>query len=341
MRFLAPILLAPLLLAAPPVRLDGTVFRVSGGGARCEELVISVDAPGDIPALSGSCTVEADGLAFRPKYALQPGLRYRAVYSGAVSMFEIPKRVVTPSAAVVQVFPSSAVIPENILKFYLHFSAPMSRGEAYQHLRLLDAKGAPVALPFLEIDQELWDREGRRLTVLFDPGRIKRGLAPNEEVGLPVTAGGRYTLVIDAGWQDAAGQPLKSEFRKEFLAAEADRTPPDPKTWKITAPTAGKSHPVSLEFPEPMDHALLRSLIEVTTPAGRSIAGSMDVDHEEMRWQFTPADPWKPGEYVVQVARTLEDRAGNTLGRPFDVDVFERVEARILKETVPVYFTVR
>ncbi|MSV30782.1 MAG: hypothetical protein EXQ52_18850 [Bryobacterales bacterium] len=217
----------------------------------------------------------------------------------------------------------------------------MNRGEAYRHIRLLDESGEPVALPFLEIDQELWDREARRLTVLFDPGRIKRGLVPNEEAGLPINAGGRYTLVIDAGWQDATGRPLKAEFRKEFRAVASDRIPPDPKTWRIGAPAAGKRDPVSLEFPEPMDHALLLGLIEVTTRAGRRVAGSAAVDHEEMRWRFTPVEPWKPGEYSVQVARTLEDRAGNTVGRPFDVDVFERVEERISKETVPIYFTVR
>ncbi len=345
-RFLTPVLLAlivlaPLLAAEHTVRLDGPVFRVSGGPARCEDFAVSVDAPGEIPALNGTCAAEAGGLSFRPKYPLQPGLRYRAVYRGAVSVFEIPKPVVAPSTVVDRVYPSSATIPENILKFYLHFSAPMNRGEAYRHLRLLDGSGAPVALPFLEIDQELWDREARRLTVLFDPGRIKRGLVPNEEVGLPIRAGGKYTLVIDAGWQDAAGLPLKQEFRKAFRAVESDRIPPDPKTWTLTAPAAGRREPLALEFPEPMDHALLLGLIEVTSRAGRPIEGSVDVDREEMRWRFTPAEPWKPGEYAIQVGRTIEDRAGNTIGRPFDVDVFERVEERISRETVPVHFTVR
>jgi hypothetical protein len=50
----------------------------------------------------------------------------------------------------------------------------MSRGEAYRRVHLLDATGRPINLAFLEIEQELWDPEGRRLTLLFDPGRVKR-----------------------------------------------------------------------------------------------------------------------------------------------------------------------
>ena len=38
--------------------------------------------------------------------------------------------------------------------------------------------GQAVADPFLELDEELWSTDGRRFTLLFDPGRIKRGLKP-------------------------------------------------------------------------------------------------------------------------------------------------------------------
>ncbi|MCH7864908.1 MAG: hypothetical protein IIC56_06820, partial [Proteobacteria bacterium] len=102
-----------------------------------------------------------------------------------------------------QVYPSADVLPENLLKFYLHFSAPMSRGDSYQHIRLVRQNGSVVDLPFLELDQELWDRRQTRLTLLFDPGRIKRGLKPHEEVGPALKPGRRYTLEIDAHWLNA------------------------------------------------------------------------------------------------------------------------------------------
>ena len=65
----------------------------------------------------------------------------------------------------------------------------MSRGHIYDHIRLLDAQGAPVELPFLEIDEELWNAEMTRLTLFIDPGRIKRGVKPLEEIGPSLVAG--------------------------------------------------------------------------------------------------------------------------------------------------------
>src|SRR5438105_1654786 len=79
----------------------------------------------------------------------------------------------------------------------------MGRGAAYHHIRLLDATGRPVDAPFLELEEELWSNDGMRFTLLFDPGRIKRGLKPREELGPVLGAGKSYTLVIDGAWPDA------------------------------------------------------------------------------------------------------------------------------------------
>ncbi|NIP93248.1 MAG: hypothetical protein GWO24_07240, partial [Akkermansiaceae bacterium] len=84
-----------------------------------------------------------------------------------------------PRTTVTHVAPGADVLPFNLLKFYLHFSAPMTRGRAYQHITLRHHDGQPVADPFLELPEELWNPEMTRLTILLDPGRIKRGLLPN------------------------------------------------------------------------------------------------------------------------------------------------------------------
>ena len=97
--------------------------------------------------------------------------------------FDVPKAAPRAATRIEQVYPSTDTLPANTLKLYIYFSAPMRRGEAWQHIRLLDEHGAPVELPFLEIDQELWDPTNTRLTVLFDPGRIKRGLVPLQRIG--------------------------------------------------------------------------------------------------------------------------------------------------------------
>ena len=182
---------------------------------------------------------------FIPRFPLSPGLHYRAEWrpsSGDLirASFELPRSQTSPTAFVEHVYPTASVLPENQLKFYIHFSAPMSRGEAARHIRLLGPDGVAGRLPFLLHDDELWDPDGRRLTLFFDPGRIKRGLVPHNESGMAIIAGQRYMLVIDAGWRDATGLPLTSEFRKEFLGAPADPISPDPKSWLVVAPKAGR-----------------------------------------------------------------------------------------------------
>ncbi len=306
-------------------------------------------AEGEVPPLLGSYDLRGATLLFTPRYPLQPGLAYRAVFhpqqdgsgGGAVSeTFAIPKIDSGPRTFVEEVYPTADTVPENLLKLYVHFSAPMSRAEAYGRISLLDAAGEPIELPFLELDQELWDPEGRRLTLLFDPGRVKRDLLPNREVGSPLREGERYTLVVDPGWPDAEGRELREEFRKSFSAGPADHEIPTEKNWQVDAPTAGTRDPLVIRFSEPMDQALLVRVIEITTPTGTRIAGSIEIDQHETRWQFRPDEPWKSGDYLIDAATVLEDLAGNTLVRPFEVDVFEKVEDRVERVSRTVRFTV-
>ena len=88
-------------------------------------------------------------------------------------------------------------------------------------------------MPFLEIDEELWNPELTRLTLFIDPGRLKRGVKPLEEVGPAMEAGKRYTLVIDQNWQDGDGVRLKAGFRKSFAVGPPDRDPPNPAAWVV------------------------------------------------------------------------------------------------------------
>lgn len=356
--------LAPALLGEPGpvvIRLETTgrpspAFVVTGWegaastapGSWADRLAVYVDSgsAATVPIL-GAHRVENGALIFEPRFRLEPGLRYRALFRPAgggnpvATTFEIPKREAKPPARVAQVYPTTGVLPENQLKLYLHFSAPMSRGEAYRRIQLLDQSGQPVPLPFLELEQELWDREGKRLTLLFDPGRIKRGLAPREEVGPALSEGKTYTLVIDGGWPDADGSPLAQEFRKAFRAGPADREPLDPKTWRLGIPRAGTREPLSVEFPEPLDQALLAGLLEVEDAPGNPVSGSVQIDRQETRWRFTPQQPWSAGRYNLEAGKTIEDLAGNTIGRPFEVDVFERVSERIARETARIPFFIR
>ena len=307
----------------------------------------------DLPAVTGDYAVQKDRLVFTPRYPLRKGLAHRVVFSpgalpGAadadatpiVKRFSLPKPRISATTSVARVYPSGNKLPENLLKFYLEFSAPMRQGDVYQYIKLRRTDGTLVDLPFLELDEELWDNTGTRLTLLIDPGRIKRGLKPREDVGPVLQEGESYTLRIDAKWPDAQGNPLIKPFAKHFKVGPPDEQQPDPKRWKLTAPPAETDQSLVVEFPEPLDHAMLHRVLRVVDSQGKPLKGKILVDRGETRWQFQPSAAWTAGHYRIVIDTTLEDRAGNSIGRPFDVDVFESIQQRIETKTVSRGFDV-
>jgi hypothetical protein len=216
----------------------------------------------------------------------------------------------------------------------------MSRGGVYQYIHLLGPGGKEVDLPFLELDEELWDSDGRRLTLFLDPGRIKRGLKPREEAGPVLEEGKAYTLVLDRAWPDADGEPLREDHRKTFTAGPPDDVWPDPKKWQVHAPSAGTREALAITFPEPLDHALLQHAIHVIDAGGRPVPGQAHVLPGETAWQFTPEPSWRAGEHRLVIDTRLEDLAGNRIGRPFEVDLFDPVQREVRSETVELAFVV-
>jgi len=307
-----------------------------------------------VPSMLGTYRVEADSLQFRPRFALEPGVSYRAVFrpdrlpmergterKPMISLFTIPKLSAQASTVVREVYPTADVLPENLLKFYIYFSAPMSRGHIYDHIHLRDDAGKAIELPFLEIDEEFWDPAMMRLTLFIDPGRIKRGVKPLEDVGPALEAGKRYTLRIDRNWKDAAGNPLLGNFQKVFQVAPPDRQPPDPNAWKIEAPKPETTEPLQVSFAQPLDHALALRMIQVSDQSNHPVKGSAQLAHHEAQWRFIPSDPWRAGRYNVVVQNTIEDLAGNNIGKAFEVDLFEGVQRRFTNSVVKVPFEIR
>jgi hypothetical protein len=231
------------------------------------------------------------------------------------------------------------VLPENLLKFYVHFSAAMSGGHIYEHIRLRDEAGKDVELPFLEIDEELWNPTMTRLTLFIDPGRIKRGVQPLEEVGPALEEGKRYTLSISADWRDAANVPLKESFQKRFKVGPIDRTAIDLSLWKIQTPKAATREPLAVAFSEPIDHALALRVIRVLDASSQPVDGSAALGNQERQWSFTPAQPWRRGAHSLSVQTTIEDLAGNNVGKAFEVDLFEGVQRRFTNATVKLPFS--
>jgi hypothetical protein len=147
--------------------------------------------------------------------------------------------------------------------------------------------------------------------------------------------------VIGREWQDAAGNPLKESFQKTFQVGPPDRDPPDPARWKIEPPAAGTRDALAIAFDKPMDHALSQRLISVAASSGQPVAGTTALADQERRWTFTPNDAWQASGYQLLVQTTIEDLAGNNIGKPFDVDLFEGVQRKLTSSTIKLPFAVR
>jgi hypothetical protein len=254
-----------------------------------------------------------------------------------VATVALPARDLVPTTIVEHIYPSTDALPENQLKFYIHFSAPMAGGDGLVFVKLLDENEEQVIDPFLPLGNAFWGRDHRRYTVFFDPGRVKRGILPNEEMGRPILEGHRYVLVVDPTWRDAEGLPLAEPFRKEFIAGPPDETPIDPKMWTLTTPRAETREPLTVDFPEPLDRAVLARTLAV-----ENVTGEIEISRDETRWSLIPEKPWQAGTYHLVALTILEDLAGNQIGKPFEVDVFERVDSPDdVAETHRVPFVVR
>jgi hypothetical protein len=337
------------------IQFDGGTFRVAGwkappaAPAKGWGSVFSVYAgAGDVPPLAGAYAIEGDALVFHPGYPIAPGVQYRAVFhppgAGAPveKTFDGPHQDETPSARVEHIYPSADVLPSNQLRLYIYFSAPMSRGESARYLHVLDENGKDLqgAQAVFLPGEELWDPNFRRLTMTFDPGRIKRGLTSNEKIGPPIGEGKRYTLVIDRDWPDAHGAPLVESFRKSFRGGPAERNPPDPRQWRVTAPQTGTLSALVVDFPTAMNYPLLQRMLQVSGAQGK-LTGTVLIDRQETQWRFTPHDAWKTGNYQLIVDTAIEDLAGNHVGQPFDLDTFEHVTEHITTKTISLPFAVR
>jgi hypothetical protein len=71
------------------------------------------------------------------------------------------------------------------------------------------------------------------------------------------------------------------------------------------------------------------------------VAGKIQVDREERRWRLFPDRPWAAGRHELVADTELEDLAGNSIARPFEIDVVRPIDRRIETRTVRLGFDIR
>jgi hypothetical protein len=215
---------------------------------------------------------------------------------------------------VVSISPAARSIPANTLRLYVTFDHAARGVVSTRDLRLLDEAGRTIDGAFMDFGQDLWSPDGRRLTVLFDPGRVKRGVEGDGESAAPLQVGHSFTVT------------------------PAVRTAITPKTWRLALPKAGSREALTVTLDREMDDALLRDQLEVVDAQGRSQPGQVTASASGRVWSWRPKHGWRTGDYQLVVGSNLEDVSGNRVGEALDHEVGSPDAAR---ETVAVPFTIK
>ena len=294
------------------------------------------------PALFGSESWERDRLDFTPAVPLADGKLYRITFDpgnttlAPVVLHHQTNALPVKAPAVVEVFPQAAVLPANHLKFYVRFDQPMTQGDAYQHLQLMKADGSPVNGAFREV--ELWDPSGMVLTILLHPGRQKTGVNLNEEEGPVLHQGQSYRLRVASSWTARSGGCLGQDHDTAFRVGPPDHVQPVPQHWTINADRQRGS--ILIQFDEALDLSPGKNStmdrLWVTDPAGEKLSARYAVQATEVK---ITVNRLAPGTYKLNIRTDIEDLAGNSIARPFELQADSQVSS--VDETMMLPFEVK
>jgi hypothetical protein len=239
----------------------------------------------------------------------------RRLFAALATALAAAAAVAAPSAPPASVTPSGATLPENLLRIELHLRRPLSHPLAMAHVRLLSADGTPI--PGALLDLPLPDGDGRTLTLLLGPARVKSGVGANLAMGRALRAGEDVALLVDDP-QWAA--PLRKRWRVVPAATQAL----DPAAWRFDAPRAGTRQPLVVRLAATLT-ASSTALIAVRGPGGERVGGTASLRDGETTWRFRPATAWNVGPHALVLHPRLEDVAGNRPCAPFEApDLSER-----------------
>jgi hypothetical protein len=225
-------------------------------------------------------------------------------------------------------YPSGSSVPENLLRIELRFSAPLRSPLDISHVKLFDANGREISNAFLDLP--LPADNGRLVTILMDPARVKSGVGANLALRRALHRGSTVTLVVD---DPAIAQPI----RKTWQVTAFDANPPQPARWTFEPPRLGSQEPITVHLDVPLSLSS-ESLIAIRAPDGERVAGEGRLERGETVWRFVPAHRWHQGTYALVTHPDLEDPAGNRTCGPFEAVSASRVRC---DEGVPRAFQPR
>ncbi|MEM8728705.1 MAG: hypothetical protein AAGF79_02215 [Pseudomonadota bacterium] len=259
---------------------------------------------------------QAGHIVLRSTWPLMAGQAYDLHLDGASGPLTIPISVpadkTVGQVGVSQVAPSGDHWPANTLRFHISFATPMARGQVEDFVSLIDAAGRTVPRAFLNLGVELWSADQKRLTVMFDPGRLKRGVGPNAKLGAPLVEGETYAIRVSASMADATNRPLSSTTEHWFVAGPAEHRSLNATDWLLSR----TSNEIRVRFDRSMDTQSVVSMLRLREVGGDLVAKQSVFVGNSLIWHWPGMDPDKDFELVVGPG--LEDVSGNTICAPFD-----------------------
>ena len=307
-----------LLEGRGPVAHDGLAVypaEVVSAAGRGDEAGLAAT----IQPMAGNYTAEADSAVFRPRFPFVPGAAYtmiipRAADGPLLLTVRYPPRPATPVTEVIEIWPTVGELPRNQLRLYVEFSQPMSEGFAQANVTVVDvANGKTLDDALLPMEPELWDRDRRRLTVLFDPGRIKRGLEPHAEAGYPLEAGMVIDVLLAESFLDGQGRRLLHAGRRRYRVGPDLRGRVEPDAWVVDPPRAGTYDSLRVAFGRPLDHALLRRCPGVGR-GGPTSSKSAPCARRRKNREISPPPPRGPGTASTPPRPRTQNAARATRG---------------------------
>lgn len=287
-------------------------------------------------AVLGEYSIQNNHLSFTPKFLPDPKVNYfvtfsypqlalllsdeiteQSVYSDVAS-FEPPE---TTQPEVISFTPDLDEVPANLLRFYVHFSAPMGLENPYDFISIENEDGKPLVDPFVIIPEGLWNINNTRLTLLLHPGRVKEGVGPNMTLGDVLKAGNSYTLKISKKWKGASGEPLKSGFTQTINATNPLERAMNINNWALRAErkNIGVLHVVT---DHPLDQPLAKRMLFIRGKNGQILPSRIEFDSPEkfrLLWQLDDSETLE-----MLIDPRLEDVCGNTPHYAFDLEGTER-----------------
>lgn len=209
----------------------------------------------------------------------------------------------TPRVTLVQ--PSGPEVPANLLRLTIQFDRQVE-GPLLPRLALSRADETPIQEPFLE--QELWAPDGRLLTILMHPGRVKSGLIAHDDFGPILSAGEDVTLLLD-------GHAIK-----RWNVTQVHTTGPDASAWTLSSVRVGSRQAIVVKLDAPID-GRETGYLAIADQHDRRVSGQARLADGERTWAFVPDSPWGAGAYKLVARGTLEDPCGNRLGSRFETPV--------------------